>query len=161
MLKEVLRLLHGADVRAYCDLYHAGEAEYAHRLLKLARRAVGAELADDGRRDDGNYLVALLDSLYKLEDLALIRYGAEGAVDKTLSAGGALVVVDHRASALVRADGIHAAGLRAGALNMADGLIRTLRLAAAALDALFLVNAASAVFVNIYGVLRADRLAGS
>jgi len=57
-------------------------------------------------------------------------------------------------------DGVHTAGLGAGALDLADGVIGALIHAAAALDALVVVNDAVAIGVGADGVLGTYRLAG-
>ena len=63
-------------------------------------------------------------------------------------------------AALVGADGVHAAGLGTGALYAADGVVGALAQAAAALDALGLVNDALAVAADGDGALGANVHAG-
>ncbi len=77
-----------------------------------------AELAHKRRRHGGDDAVALVDGLDDLEDLAFVRNGAKRAVYKAHAAGYALVVIDLGAAELVGADGVHAAGLGAGALHL-------------------------------------------
>src|SRR5699024_10722998 len=91
----------------------------------------------------------------ELEDLALVGDGAEGAVDQTHAAGDALVVVDLGTAQLVGADGVHAAGLSTGALQVQDGAVGAGVGALAALDALGLVDEALALDQRD-GVLGAD-----
>src|SRR5699024_2811529 len=71
----------------------------------------------------------------------------------------ALVVVDLGPAVVVGADGVHAAGLLTGALQLDDGVVLAGLGAAAALDALVLLDVALAVDVAD-GVLGADLLAG-
>ena len=126
VLHEVPGLLDRAHVRADGDLHRLGKAEDAHRLAQLGRGGVLAVLADEGRRDAGDDLVALRDGLDELEYLALVRDGGEGAVHEAHAAGDALVVIYLGVAALVGADGVHAAGLGAGALYAADGVVGAL-----------------------------------
>ena len=72
----------------------------------------------------------------QLEQLPLVHNGAEGAVHQAHTAVDALVIVDLGPAVLILADGVHAAGLLAGAEEFDDGLIGAGRLALAALDAL-------------------------
>ena len=118
-----------------------------------------AKLADEGRGNNGDDLVALEDGLDHLEDLALVHDGAEGAADQTLAAGHALVLVDDGTAMLIGADGVHAAGGLAGAFQMDDGMVGAGLGALAALDALVRVNMALAVD-KTDGILGADLLAG-
>ena len=139
-LQEFLRLLDGTEIGADGDLLDAAEAEHLHRGLELTGGHLVAELTPEGRGDDGDDLVAALDGVDHLEHLALVDDGAERAVDKAHAAADALVVVDLRAAVLVAADGIHAAGLLAGAGKADDRTIGAGVLALAALDALRLVD---------------------
>ena len=160
VVEEVVGLFDGAEVGADGDLDGVREAEQAHCLFELSGRGVLSELADEGGRYAGDDLVALVDGLDELEDLALVRDGGEGAVHKAHAAGDALVVVDLGAAALVGADGVHAAGLGAGALDAADGVIGALGEAAAAFNAFLLVDLAFAVPADGYCALGADVHAG-
>ena len=81
----------------------------------------------------------------QLEQLPLVHNGAEGAVHQAHAAVDALVIVDLGPAVLILADGVHAAGLLAGAEEFDDGLIGAGRLALAALDALGLVDVGLAV----------------
>src|SRR5699024_5084942 len=117
------------------------------------------ELVDERRRHDGDDLVAALDGLDELEDLAFVDDGAERAVDQAHAAGNALVVVDVSAAVFVRVDGAHAAGGGAGAFGLDDGTVGAGVDAAAALDAQALVDMALAV-AEADGLFGADLLAG-
>ena len=81
----------------------------------------------------------------QLEQLPLVHNGAEGAVHQAHTAVDAFVIVDLGPAVLILADGVHAAGLLAGAEEFDDGLIGAGRLALAALDALGLVDVGLAV----------------
>ena len=110
--------------------------------LDLVRRHARAELSDERRRDGRDDLMAVLDGVDRLEDLALVDDGAERTVDQAHAAGDALVVVDLRAAVLVGMDGIHAAAGCARALQLVDGVVRAGLHAASALDALVLIDLA-------------------
>ena len=142
---KFLRLLHRADVRAAGHLIDVRKADLAQCGAHLFRGGQRAKLSDKGRSHLGDDLVAALDGLNQLEDLGLVRDGAERAADQALAAGDALVVVDFGAAVLVAFDGVDAAGGRAGALAFDDGRIGAGLGAAAALDALGLVNLGAAV----------------
>ena len=120
LLKEVRGLFDDAQIRADGGLVNVGEAKALEGCGHLLGRCVGAELADEGRREhdiDGHA------AFYRhngLEYLAFIAYCTEGAVDKALSAGGAFFIIYRRAAKLVLADGRNAAGLLAGALLADD-----------------------------------------
>ena len=159
LLQEVLGLLGGAHVGAHGHLDDLVEAHLAHGLPHLGGGDLLAKLADKGGRHGGHHLVAPLDGLNQLEDLALVGDGAEGAVHQAHAAGDALVVVDLGPSQLVGADGVHAAGLGAGALKLQDGAVGALVGTLAALDALLLVDEALALNDGD-GVLGADLLTG-
>ena len=90
--------------------------------------------------DDGHHLLPLIDGVDQLEELALVHDGAEGAVHQTHAAADALILIDLGAAQLVAGDGVHAAGLGTGTLELDDGLIGAALLAAAALDALLLID---------------------
>lgn len=75
-----------------------------------------------------------------LENLALVGDGTKWTADQALATGDALIVVDLCMPFLVRADGIHAAGGLAGALQFDDGVIGTYFDAAAAFNALIVVD---------------------
>ena len=78
--------------------------------FSLSGVMLGPNWSDEGGGHDSDDLVAALDGLDQLEDLALIDDGAEGAVDQAHAAGYALVVVDLGTAVFIRVDGIHAAG---------------------------------------------------
>ena len=139
-LDEVLRLLRRAQVGTDGDFDDVGEAELLHRGTQLARRDLGAKLADERRRNRRVNALACLNGANHLENLRLVCNRAERAVYQALAAGNALVVVDIRAAVCVRVDGVHAAGSGARALLVIDGLVGAYIDAAAALDALFLVD---------------------
>ena len=155
-----MRFLNRAHVGADGDFDRVGETEHAHGLAQFGGRGVLSKLADESRSDAGNDLVALEYGLYQLENLALVRNRGEGAVDEALAAGHALVIVYLGAAELVGANGVHAAGAGAGALQAADGVVRALVQAAAAFDALVLVDNALAVTSDGDGVLGTDVHAG-
>ena len=138
--QEFLRLLDGAQVGADGHLHQRVEAQQLHGLPDLPRRHVVAELSPECRCDDGDHLIALLDGVDQLEQLALIHNGAKGAVHQTHTAVDALVVVDIRPTMLILPDGVHTAGLLTGAGELDDGLIGAGVLALAALDAQVLVD---------------------
>ena len=139
-MQKLLRLLDGAQVSADGHLLQRGEAQHLHGFLDLARRHLVAELTPEGRRDDGHHLLTLVDGVDQLEQLALVHNGAEGAVHQTHAAGHALVLIDDSPAPLVAGNGVHAAGLGAGPLELDNGLIGAALLAPAALDALVLVD---------------------
>ncbi len=138
--------LSGAHISAHRHLDHLVEAHLAHGLPHLGGGDVLAELADEGGSHGGHHLVAPLDGLDQLEDLALVRDRAEGAVHQAHTAGDTLVIIDLGAAQLVGADGVHAAGLCTGALNAQDGAIGALVGTLAALDALGLIDDALALY---------------
>ena len=140
LFQEVVGLLRGAQVRADRNLENVRKAELLHRGAQAAGRDLGAELADERGRDGGVNALARLDRADDLEDLGLIRDRAKRAVDQAHAAGNTLVVIDIRLAVLVGADGVHAAGGGAGALLMDDRVVGADLHAAAALDALFLVD---------------------
>src|SRR5699024_8190642 len=147
------------QVGAHGHLRHAGEAQALHGGGEALGGGLRAELAQEGGGHDGHHLVPPLDGVDELEDLALVHDGAEGAVHQAHAAGDALVVVDLGPAVVVGADGVHAAGLLTGALQLDDGVVLAGLGAAAALDALVLLDVALAVDVAD-GVLVADLLAG-
>ena len=159
MLQEILGLFDGAHIGANSHFHHLVEAQDLHGGNELFGGGVLAELADEGGGYDGYHLVASQDGLDDLENLALVRDGTEGAGNQTLAAGYALVLVDDGGAVLVLADGIHAAGLGAGTLQMDDGVVRAGAGALAALDALVLVNVGLTVDEGD-GAFGADLLAG-
>jgi hypothetical protein len=67
-----------------------------------------AELTDEGRRDDGNDLVALHNGLDHLKNLALVHDRTKGAGYQTLTAGNAFVLIDDSPAILTHTDGIRA-----------------------------------------------------
>ena len=109
-------------------------------LAQLAHVALAAKLADKRRRHGSNDLVACVDGLDDLEDLALIGNGAKRAVDEALSAGDALLVVNLRTTVLVGANGLHTAGRGAGPLLVENGVVGAHLGALATVDALLLVD---------------------
>ena len=128
-------------------------------LAQLAHVALAAKLADERRRHSGNDLVACVDGLNHLEDLALVGNGAKRAVDEALSARDALLVVNLRAAVLVGANGMHAAGRGAGALLVENGVVRADLCALTAVNALLLVDVGLLVHKGD-GALGADLAAG-
>ena len=145
LLDKVLRLIDGAQVGADRNLRHIGKAQQLHRSLEPLRGDLRAELADKGGGDCGVDPVAVLDRVDQLEDLALVRDGAERAVDNAHPAGDALVIIDGRTAQLIAVNRVHAAGGGAGALLLDDGMVGAGLNAAAALDAFGLVDHALAV----------------
>ena len=144
-LNEVLGLLCGAQVRADRDLNNIRKAEALHRGTQLARCHLRAELADKRRCDSGVDTLARLNGADHLEDLRLVCDRAERAVYQTLTAGNALLVINICSAIAVAVDGIHAAGCRARALLTDDGVILADIHAAAAFDALILIDNRTAV----------------
>ena len=144
-LYEVLGLLCGAQVSADGNLDNIGKAEALHRGTQLARCHLRAELADKRRCDSGVDTLARLNGADHLENLRFIGNRAERAVYKALAAGNALLVINIGSAIAVAVDGIHAAGCRARALLTDDGVILTDIHAAAALDALLLIDNRTAV----------------
>ena len=144
-LYKVLGLLCGAQVRADGNLDNIGKAEALHRGTQLARCHLRAELADKRRCDSGVDTLARLNGADHLEDLRLVCDRAERAVYKALAAGNALLIINIGSAIAVAVDGIHAAGCRARALLTDDGVILTDIHAAAALDALLLIDNRTAV----------------
>ena len=158
VLHELLRLLHGAEVGAHRHLLQSFEAQLLHGGEDLSGSDLFTKLAPEGRGDDGDDLLPLLDGVDQLEDLALVHNGSEGAVHQTLAAVDALIVVDVRPAILVLADGVHAAGLLTGPQELDDGLIGAGLLAAAALDAFGLIDAGPAM-LQLDGALGAGLIA--
>ena len=144
-LYEVLGLLCGAQVSADGNLDNIGKAEALHRGTQLARCHLRAELADKRRCDSGVDTLARLNGADHLENLRFIGNRAERAVYKALAAGNALLIINIGSAIAVAVDGIHAAGCRARALLTDDGVILTDIHAAAALDALLLIDNRTAV----------------
>ena len=159
LLQKVLRFLHGADIRTDGHLHHAGKPQFLHGGGEFLRCGVLAELADKGRRDDRDDLLSLHDGAHHLIDLSLVHNGAEGTVHKTLTAGYAPVLIDHRAAVGVFPDGIHAADGLAGTFDQGDGVIGTGLGAFAAPDTGLLIDVALSVD-KADGVLWADLMAG-
>ena len=145
LLDKVLRLLRGAQVGADGNLEDIRKAQLLHRRAQLARRDLGAELADKRRRDRCVNALARLDGADHLEDLGLVRNGAERAVDQAHAARNALVVINIRLAVLIAVDRVHAAGHGARTLLPDDSVVRADVDAAPALDALFLVDVRTAV----------------
>ena len=153
--EEVARLLLNAEVCADGDLVHSGKAETLKRRLHFFGDGVGPELTDEGgseRNVNGNVALYRHDGL---EDLTLVGDGAEGAVCKALTAGGAFAVVDVRSAMFVRADAVNAAVGFAGALLMNYRMELTLRHALCAADA------AALIYLRLAVCLLADRLFGA
>ena len=95
----------------------------------------------------------------ELEDLPLVHDGPEGAVHQAHAAGDTLVVVDLGPAVLVGADGVHAAGPGAGAVQLDDGVVVARGGAFAAFDTGVLPDVALAVD-KADGVLGTDLTAG-
>ena len=159
LVQVVVCLLDGAEVGSERHLLDAREAQLVEGLAQLAHVALAAKLADERRRNGGDDLVASVDGLDDLEDLALVGNGAKRAVDEALSARDALLVVDLRAAVLVGADGLHAAGGGAGTLLVEDGVVRADLGALPTVDALLLVDVGLLVHKGD-GALGADLAAG-
>ena len=159
-LQKVVGFLHCAEIRANGDLHHVSKAQRPHGGLQFGGGGLLAVLAHKSRRHAGNDLLVPPDGLNHLKDLALIRNGGKGAVDKAHTAGDALIIIDLGPAQLVRLDGIHAAGGGAGAFDLGNCPVGTLIEAFAALDAFALVNMAVLVLVQINGVAGADVHAG-
>ena len=155
LFQKVPGFLDGAQVGAHRHFVDPGKAHFLHGFLNLFRVDPGAELSHKGGSHGGDHLVAPLDGLDQLEDLALVGNGAEGAVDDALAAGDALVVVDGAAAQFVAGDSAHAAGGFAGTFLLDDGVVGTDLHALAALDALIRVDVAAAV-VLVDGLFGAD-----
>ena len=150
---------HAALVRADGHLVYVLEAQQLQRGLDLRGGDLVAELSGEGRGHLGIDLLAVLHGADQLEDLALVGDGAEGAGDHAHAAGHALVLVDAGAAHAVGLNGLHAAGLGAGALVVGDGVVGADVLATAALDALALVDDGLAVHL-LNGAARAHGGAG-
>ena len=155
LLQEVVGLIHGTQVGTDGDLHDVVEAQSLQRSLELAGGGQARELVDEGGSDEGVDAVTAVEALNELVDLALVGDGTEGAVDQTLAAGHALAVVDLGAAQLIGVDGTHAAGSGAGTLGLDDGVVGADADAAAALDALFLVDGGTAALPGD-GLLGAD-----
>ena len=137
-------LVHRAQVGADGNLHHFAEAQLLQGSPQLGGGVEGGELVDKGGGHQGIDPVAAVEALDQLIDLALVGDGAEGAVDQALAAGDAAGIVDLSAAQGIRVDGAHAAGRSAGALGLDDGVVGADVHAAAALDALLLVNGGAA-----------------
>ena len=140
LLQEVLCLVQRTEIGADCHLHDGVEAQQLHGRRHLLRRQQRAELAHKGRGQDGDDLVAALDRVNELENLAFVHNRSEGTGDKALAAGDAAVVVDLGASIFVRTDGVHAAGLHTGPLQLDDRVVGAGVGATAAFDALLLID---------------------
>ena len=154
LLKEVGGLLDDAQISADRGFVNVGEAQALEGCGHLLGRCVGAELADEGRREhdiDGHAAFYCHDGL---EDLAFIAYRTERAVYKALSAGCAFFIIYRRAAKLVLADGRNAAGLLAWALLTDDRRERASVHTSAAAHALVGVDMCMSVYL-------ADRLFGA
>ena len=155
-LEKVRRLLDHAQVRADGDLIHVGKAETLERLAHPLGHALGAELPHERRRERDVYGSVALDGLNGLEDLALVRDGAERAADHALAAGRALGIINVGAAEPVGMDAVHAAGLAARPLEAHDGVELALFQAAPAADALIRIDVGLTVLPRD-GLPRADR----
>ena len=133
-------LVHGAQVGTDGHLHHVAEADGLQGSLELAGGSQTRELVDESGSHQRVDAVAAVEALDQLIDLALVGDGTEGAVDQALAAGHALAVVDLGTAQLIGVDGTHAAGCGAGTLGLDDGIVGADGGAAAALDALFLIN---------------------
>ena len=154
LFQEVLSFFNGAHIRTDRHLVHRIKAQLVHGCYQLAGRNHTAELTDKSRRNDGNDPVSLQDGLDHLEDLAFVGNGTKGTAHQTLAAANTLVLIDHRSPLLIRTNGIHAAALCAGPFQMNDRVICASIGTLTALDALGLIDVASAV-------LKVDRTLGA
>ena len=145
LAQKVFGLFNGAKVGAHGHLGHVVKAQQLHGRAQLFHCHLWAKLPHKGGGHGGNDALALLDGLNHLEDLPLIGNGAKRAVHKAHAARDAFVLVDGGAAVLVRADGVHAAGPGARALDEVDGAVGAHVGALAAFDAFLLVYHASAV----------------
>ena len=82
----------------------------------------------------------MVDGGNNLENLALIGNGAKGAVDQTLSTRNTLLVINIGSTMLIRANGVHATSLGAGAKVMQYGMVGANLFAHTTLDALLLID---------------------
>jgi len=137
-------LVHGAQVGTDGNLHHVAEADGLQGGLQLAGGSQRGELVDEGGSDQRIDAVAAVEALNELIDLTLVGNGTEGAVYQTLTAGHALAVIDLGTAQLVRVDSAHAAGSSAGTLGLDDGVVGADGDAAAALDALILIDGGTA-----------------
>ena len=152
-------LVHGAQVGTDGNFDHVVEADGLQGRLELAGGGQAGELVDEGGSHQSVDAVAAVEALDQLIDLALVGNGAERAVDQALAAGNALAVVDLSTAQLVGVDGTHAAGRSAGTLSLDDGVVGADADAAAALDALVLIDDGTAALPGD-GLLGADLHAG-
>ena len=132
--------VHGTQVGTNGNLHHIVEADGLQGGLELAGGSQTRELVDEGGSHQRVDAVAAVEALDQLIDLALVGNGTEGAVDQTLAAGNALAVIDLGTAQLIGVDGTHAAGCSAGTLGLDDGVVGAHADAAAALDALVLID---------------------
>ena len=137
-------LVHGAQVGTDGNFHHVTEADGLQGSLQLAGGSQRGELVDEGGSDQRIDAVAAVEALNELIDLTLVGNGTEGAVHQTLTAGHALAVIDLGTAQLVRVDSAHAAGSGAGTLGLDDGVVGADGDAAAALDALVLIDGGTA-----------------
>ncbi|CCX42320.1 unknown [Clostridium sp. CAG:1024] len=160
---KLARLLEGDHIRAERGLDHGMEAQRLDARNDLPELCVG-ELARNGGRDGGIHaegirLRALPEQPDHIENVRFFRERAERALIDARAAGNALVVVDGRVAPLVHGDCADLTGVLAGALVVLDRAVWADACAAAAVDALFLVDDCLLVRVEPDRSARADVLA--
>ena len=71
-------------------------------------------------------VMAALDEIDSVQDIAFVRNGAKGTEKGTGTTGNAFVILNHCCfGMLVHCDGIDLTGAFTGTLTVADGVIRT------------------------------------
>ena len=149
-------LLDGAQVRTDGNLDHIDKAQLAHGCFQLGGAGILAKLADKRWRHTGINLPPPFHIIDNLENLTLIGNRCEWAIHQAHATGNTLIIIDLCPPHLIRLDGIHTAGRGAGPLDLADGMVRALVHAPAALDAFVLVDDAVLVLIQRDGILGAD-----
>ena len=134
----------GHHVGAQRHFYHIEEAQGLQAGDHLLHRGM-MKLAGDGGGYNGKDLVFLvvfrfLDQVNAVQNEGFVGNGAEGALIDTGAASDTLAVVDGGLFVFVHVDGAHFAGVFTGTGGFDDGAVGAGADAAAALDALFLID---------------------
>ena len=141
LVHEVMCLHNCAEICTDGNLYGILKAQSLEGGFELVRRKIRSELSGDSRSNGSIYrYIFILNSLYQLEYLSLIRYGTEGAVGKAHAAGDALVLIDIGSAEFVGAYCFHAAGICTGTCHSVNSTVRAGLYAFSALNTGILIN---------------------